>query len=540
MKNVFFALMIVVLIPLFAFSNDIDPNAIPSPNTNITTQSNYDIGAYDPVKNTRWGTDVQIYSGNVNYISYDYDRNTHNLFSLVITDHGGSEDSINIYKSADLGSTWYLWNTYTMPSVPAYTAKLLVTDNADTAWVSYVLNFQDYYGGELYWRRILESDSTDASIMHISDLDGDTIYSFDAAYRDSMIYIAFNGKDTSVYSNAHEIIYEAYNINNGSGWINKTGLFGDPVVNASPAISAGKDGNVFVAILEDRYYQDTMNVRLKKSSDFGASWSGTVPVSNNTGDFPLSNISCAASNDSIVWVGLTFDVNGDKNWGYYYSTDAGVTFNYSDIYYTAGHSSWDQDLGSMSMSKANSFLTVAFKEDSSSTHNVVFGYIMLSEPSHFYNDSMEVINDFWATSTFAPVAGTKITHNPYGYFDNSSVLYAGWGPQNVYFDAYNFTGVKEKVENKKNVEFSVSATSISRNNVDIKLTLGKTANVKATIYNLNGQKIKTLVSGTRESGVYNLKWNRRDSNNNRVASGIYLIRVSADNSTKTGKIVIIK
>ncbi|MCD6246225.1 T9SS type A sorting domain-containing protein, partial [candidate division WOR-3 bacterium] len=102
------------------------------------------------------------------------------------------------------------------------------------------------------------------------------------------------------------------------------------------------------------------------------------------------------------------------------------------------------------------------------------------------------------------------------------------------------TGVKEKVENKKNVEFSVSATSISRNNVDIKLTLGKTANVKATIYNLNGQKIKTLVSGTRESGVYNLKWNRRDSNNNRVASGIYLIRVSADNSTKTGKIVIIK
>ncbi|RKX65370.1 hypothetical protein DRP44_06485 [candidate division TA06 bacterium] len=539
MKNVFITLLIVVLIPLFAFSNDMDPNAFPVSNTSITTQSNYDIGAYDPVKNTRWGTDVQIYSGNVNYISYDYDRNTHNLFSLVITNHGGSDDSINIYKSADLGSTWYLWNTYTMPSVPAYTAKLLVTDNADTAWVSYVLNFQDYYGGELYWMRILESDSTYASIMHISDLDGDTIYSFDAAYRDSMIYIAFCGIDTSVSSSPY-IIAESYNINNGSGWTNKTGLYVNPVTTAPPAVSAGKDGNVFVAILENRLHQDTMNIRLKKSSNFGASWSGTVPVSNNTGNFPLSNISCAASNDSIVWVGLTFDVNGDKNWGYYYSTDAGVTFNYSAIYYTAGHSSWDQDLGSMSMAKANSFLTVAFKEDTSGMHNVVFGYIMPSDPSHFYNDTLEVINDNWATGTFAPVAGTKITKVGSFYYTNSSVLYAGWGPQNVYFDAYNFTGVKEKIENKKNVEFSVSATSISRNNVDIKLTLGKTANVKATIYNLNGQKIKTLVSGTRESGVYNLKWNRRDSNNNRVASGIYLIRVSADNSTKTGKIVIIK
>ncbi|NIA23895.1 MAG: T9SS type A sorting domain-containing protein [Proteobacteria bacterium] len=76
--------------------------------------------------------------------------------------------------------------------------------------------------------------------------------------------------------------------------------------------------------------------------------------------------------------------------------------------------------------------------------------------------------------------------------------------------------------------------------MDIKLTLGKTANVNAVIYRLNGQKVKTLVSGERMSGVYNLRWNRRDNNNNRVASGIYLIRVSSDNNVKTAKVALIK
>ncbi|NIA23896.1 MAG: hypothetical protein GWP03_07065 [Proteobacteria bacterium] len=300
--------------------------------------------------------------------------------------------------------------------------------------------------GDLYVQTILESDSTSVSWHSLSAGTVDTVYYADAAYNDSLIYIAYCAKDTSIGSSSY-ILAAAYNLNNSS-FQNKKSLFDDPVL-AKPAIAAEGDGNVYVALLEDRFHTDTMNVRLKKSTNSGVSWLGTVSVSNNSMDYPLGNVSIAATTDSIVWVGVDFNLGSDYNWGYYYSIDTAQTFTYSGVYSTNDHLSWDQHLGTMNISKSGSFVTVAFKEDTTGTHNVVFGWIQPSAPYHFYNDSLEVISDYAATNTFSPVACTKITHSGSYYLENSAVLYAGWGPTNVYFDGYNFTGVKEKVSNEK-------------------------------------------------------------------------------------------
>ncbi len=60
---------------------------------------------------------------------------------------------------------------------------------------------------------------------------------------------------------------------------------------------------------------------------------------------------------------------------------------------------------------------------------------------------------------------------------------------------------------------------------------------KIEIYNIKGQKIKTLNNSV--NNIYN--WNYKDNNNNNLSSGIYFIRISYDNNKyQTKKILLLK
>ena len=58
----------------------------------------------------------------------------------------------------------------------------------------------------------------------------------------------------------------------------------------------------------------------------------------------------------------------------------------------------------------------------------------------------------------------------------------------------------------------------------IKYSIGKTETVKLNIYNIQGQKIRTLVNNCQEPGVYDVRWNGADDRGNHAASGMYLYR----------------
>ncbi|MCF7885748.1 MAG: T9SS type A sorting domain-containing protein, partial [Candidatus Marinimicrobia bacterium] len=60
---------------------------------------------------------------------------------------------------------------------------------------------------------------------------------------------------------------------------------------------------------------------------------------------------------------------------------------------------------------------------------------------------------------------------------------------------------------------------------NIKFALPKAANVKLTVYNMLGQKVKTLVSKDMKAGRYNVQWNARNELGTRVASGLYFYRM---------------
>ena len=64
--------------------------------------------------------------------------------------------------------------------------------------------------------------------------------------------------------------------------------------------------------------------------------------------------------------------------------------------------------------------------------------------------------------------------------------------------------------------------------------------VNISIYNVKGEKIKTLVNGLKTSGKNQVIWNGEDDNGKACASGIFLCRLIYGTESKTNKLVLLK
>ena len=60
------------------------------------------------------------------------------------------------------------------------------------------------------------------------------------------------------------------------------------------------------------------------------------------------------------------------------------------------------------------------------------------------------------------------------------------------------------------------------------------------IYNILGQKVRTLVNQSLEPGEHSIVWNGTDNKGRSVASGIYFYRMKAGNYSETKKMVLKK
>ena len=64
--------------------------------------------------------------------------------------------------------------------------------------------------------------------------------------------------------------------------------------------------------------------------------------------------------------------------------------------------------------------------------------------------------------------------------------------------------------------------------------------VELNIYNMLGQKIRTLVNDVMPAGTYQVLWNGKDDYGNQVATGVYLYQLRGKNALITKKMMLIK
>jgi hypothetical protein len=67
-----------------------------------------------------------------------------------------------------------------------------------------------------------------------------------------------------------------------------------------------------------------------------------------------------------------------------------------------------------------------------------------------------------------------------------------------------------------------------RDGTSISLALPAGADVSLDIYDVQGRKVMTLMSGPMTAGYHNTDWNGSDEHGNRVGSGVYFCRLRID------------
>jgi hypothetical protein len=75
---------------------------------------------------------------------------------------------------------------------------------------------------------------------------------------------------------------------------------------------------------------------------------------------------------------------------------------------------------------------------------------------------------------------------------------------------------------------------------NISFQVPNSGQVRLDIYNIKGQKVKTLVNDKLNAGRHTIVWNGRDDSNKQVASGIYLYKMRSGKYSSAKKMILMK
>ena len=75
--------------------------------------------------------------------------------------------------------------------------------------------------------------------------------------------------------------------------------------------------------------------------------------------------------------------------------------------------------------------------------------------------------------------------------------------------------------------------------VTIQYFINDDSNVQLTIYDVLGKKIKTLSNKFENTGLISMRWDSKDQNGHRVASGIYFVSLVVQNQKQLKKLLLI-
>jgi len=98
-----------------------------------------------------------------------------------------------------------------------------------------------------------------------------------------------------------------------------------------------------------------------------------------------------------------------------------------------------------------------------------------------------------------------------------------------------------------NVEIIPASTKLKNNypnpfnpSTTINFDLAKKGDVSIIIYNVLGQKVKTLLNNVKNAGNHQVVWNGLNQVGNKVVSGVYFIEMTAKNYSATKKMLLVK
>ena len=74
----------------------------------------------------------------------------------------------------------------------------------------------------------------------------------------------------------------------------------------------------------------------------------------------------------------------------------------------------------------------------------------------------------------------------------------------------------------------------------VRHALQEASDVHLVVYNIHGQRVRTLVNLHRQAGYHSVTWNGRDDAGRPAASGVYLVRMEAAEFVAVRRMVLVK
>ena len=140
-----------------------------------------------------------------------------------------------------------------------------------------------------------------------------------------------------------------------------------------------------------------------------------------------------------------------------------------------------------------------------------------------------------ATANVTTMIGT-----PYGLYAGGTFNYAGSGYSNnlALWNNFSLTGVNDDATKEKHpyqMRLFQNYPNPFNPSTKIRFSIPKSGIVKLTIYNILGQKVKTLLNGFRNAGSYELSWNASN-----FPSGIYICKMQTGSFVTSKKMILLK
>ncbi|UCE08182.1 MAG: T9SS type A sorting domain-containing protein, partial [bacterium] len=104
------------------------------------------------------------------------------------------------------------------------------------------------------------------------------------------------------------------------------------------------------------------------------------------------------------------------------------------------------------------------------------------------------------------------------------------------------TEVKEKIVNPEiptKFYLEQNYPNPFNTSTNINYHLPEACQVKLTIFNIRGQKVRALVDGRKQPGIYHTLWDGRDDFARSVTSGIYFYKLETENFNQTNKMIFL-
>ncbi len=137
---------------------------------------------------------------------------------------------------------------------------------------------------------------------------------------------------------------------------------------------------------------------------------------------------------------------------------------------------------------------------------------------------------------------TNLEANKVYYWRVKSKTSGGIKSDYSYSGSFNSGSATAVKENEVPTQFELTQNYPNPFNPStmISYSIAKSSFVSLKVYDILGREVKTLLSQQMNAGKHNLNWNGDDNYGNKVSSGTYIYRISADNFVSSKKMILIK